>query len=192
MQIEYEATFSNIDKDKVRGRLKNAGASLLKPEVLMKRSNFTMPANNDIAGGWVRVRDEGDKVTMSVKIIDGEKIENQKETCLKVDSMDEAINFLETLGCRQKAYQETKREAWELDGVQITLDTWPFLEPFAEVEGQSEKAVKKVSEKIGFDYAQAKFCAVSLLYHEKYGLSQDVINNQTPEITFAKNPFKKF
>lgn len=189
MQIEYEATFLNIDKDEVRGRLKNAGATLVKPEVLMKRSNFTLPKNNEIAGSWVRVRDEGDKITMSVKIVDGEKIEDQKETCLKVDSMEVAMDFLETLGCRKKSYQETKRETWELDGVQITLDTWPFLEPFAEVEGNSEEAVRSVSEKIGFDYAQAKFCAVGRLYHEKYGLPQDVINNHTPEITFAKNPF---
>lgn len=189
MQIEYEATFLEIDKDKVRAQLKKAGAELVKPEVLMKRYNFTLPKNNEIAGSWVRVRDEGGKITMSVKMMCGEKIEDQKEICLTVDDMKQAVDFLRTLGCRQKSYQETKRETWELDGVQITLDTWPFLEPFAEVEGQSEEEVKSVSEKIGFDYAQAKFCAVGRLYHEKYKISQDIINNHTPEITFAKNPF---
>jgi adenylate cyclase class 2 len=189
MQIEYEATFLNVDKDKVREQLKSAGAVLLKPEILMKRCNFTLPKNNEIAGSWVRVRDEGDAITMSVKIMCGEKIEDQKEICLKVDNMDQAMDFLETLGCRKKSYQETKRETWDLDGVQITIDTWPFLETFVEVEGQSEEAVKAVSEKIGFDYAQARFCAVGRLYHEKYGLEQDIINNHTPEITFAKNPF---
>ncbi len=189
MQIEYEATFLNIDKDEVRVRLKKAGAQLVKPEVLMKRSNFTLPKNNEIAGSWLRVRDEGDKITMSLKIVDGEKIEDQKETCLKIDNMDSAMDFLESIGCRKKSYQETKRETWELDGVVITLDTWPFLEPFAEVEGQSEESVKSVSKKIGFDYSQAKFCAVGRLYHEKYNIPQDIINNHTPIITFDKNPF---
>ncbi|MDD4901816.1 MAG: CYTH domain-containing protein [Patescibacteria group bacterium] len=189
MNIEYEATFLNIDKEEARERLKKAGAKLVKPEILMKRCNFTLPKNNEIAGSWVRVRDEGDKITMSVKIMTGDKIEDQKEICLSVDEMEKAIDFLETLGCRKKSYQETKRETWELDSVIITLDTWPFLEPFAEVEGQSEQTVKSVSEKIGFDYTQARFCAVGTLYHEKYKIPQDVINNHTPEITFAKNPF---
>jgi adenylate cyclase, class 2 len=190
MQIEYEATFLNIDKDKVRDDLKKAGAKLVKPEVLMKRYNFTLPKNNEIAGSWVRVRDEGDKITMSVKMMTGAKIEDQKEICLTIDKMDNAIDFLETLGCRKKSFQETKRETWELDGVQITLDTWPFLEPFVEVEGASEEIVKSVSTKIGFDYAQAKFCAVGSLYHQKYGTPQDIINNKTMEIKFdMPNPF---
>jgi adenylate cyclase class 2 len=189
MQIEYEATFLNVDKEAVRNNFKKAGAKLIKPEVFMHRYTFTLPKNNEIAGSWLRVRDEGGKITMSIKIVDGEKIGNQKEICLTVDDMKQAVDFLGIIGCRQKSYQETKRETWELDGVVITIDTWPFLETFVEVEGQSEKAVKSVSEKIGFDYAQAKFCAVGSLYQDKYKIPQDIINNHTPEITFAKNPF---
>jgi adenylate cyclase, class 2 len=189
MQIEYEATYLNINKDEVRQRLAKAGAKLIKPETFMRRFNFTLPQNNDIAGSWVRVRDEGDKITMSVKKVTGDNIEDMRETCLDVDSMDRAVEFLEGIGCHKKSYQETKRETWELDGAQITLDTWPFLELFAEVEADSEEAVKIVSEKIGFNYAQARFCAAGTLYHEKYGTDYEIINNQTPEITFAKNPF---
>jgi len=37
MQIEYEATFSDIDKDEIRGRLKSVGAELVKPEFMQKR-----------------------------------------------------------------------------------------------------------------------------------------------------------
>jgi hypothetical protein len=47
-----------------------------------------------------------------------------------------------------------------------------------------------VSEKLGMDYAQAKFCAVDVLYAEKYGITTDQINNHTPEIVFEmENPF---
>lgn len=34
MQIEYEATFENIDKDEIRDRLKKAGARIVKKEFL--------------------------------------------------------------------------------------------------------------------------------------------------------------
>jgi len=190
MQIEYEATFPNVDKDDVREKLKKAGATLVKPEFLQKRKVFHFPRGHEIEGGWIRVRDEGDKITTSIKIVNGDKIEDQKEVCLKVDSFDEAVIYLETLGCKFKSYQETKREIWKLDGVEICIDEWPFLEPFVEVEGESEEKVKRVSEKIGLDYGKAKFCAVGWIYKDKYGISLDEINNKTPKIIFEmENPF---
>ena len=149
-----------------------------------------MPKGHEIKGGWLRVRDEGDKITMSLKVVDGASIENQKETQLVVDNFDSAVSLLESIGCENKAYQETKRELWEVDGVEVTIDEWPFLEPFVEIEGKSEEDVKGVSEKLGFDYSQAKFGAVDTLYAERYGITEDQINNHTPKILFeGKNPF---
>jgi len=190
MQIEYEATFSNIDKDNIRKQLLQAGAQLVRKEFLQKRVVFSLPPGQEIEGAWLRVRDEGDKITMSLKIVDGDKIINQRETKLVVDSFAEARDFLLGIGCREKAYQESKRELWKIDEVEITIDEWPFLEPFVEVEGSSEIEVKNISEKIGFDYNQAKFCSVDTLYQEKYGASLDYINNHMPKILFTMdNPF---
>ncbi|MCA9360300.1 CYTH domain-containing protein [Candidatus Nomurabacteria bacterium] len=190
MQIEYEATFANIDKDAIRNKLKEAGAKLEKAEFMQRRSVYHLPEGNHIAGGWMRVRDEGDKITMSVKTIDGKEIQNQKESCLTVDSYEEAETFLQTIGCKRKAYQETLRELWLLDEVEVTIDTWPFLEPFIEVEGTSEEAVKAVSVKLGMDWSKAIFAAVDVLYSGKYGVPTEVINDQTPLITFEmENPF---
>jgi len=190
MKIEYEATFINIDKNGIRKELKKVGAKLVKPEFLQKRVVFNLPKGHEILGGWVRVRDEGDKITMSLKIVDGEKIENQKEICLKVDNFKESESFLIKIGCRKKSYQETKRELWVLNEAEITIDEWPFLEPFVEIEGKSEKKVKAVAEKLGFNYSNALFCSIDTLYNKKYNISKDIIDNQTPEIVFGKiNPF---
>lgn len=77
-----------------------------------------------------------------------------------------------------------------LDGVDVTIDTWPFLEPFVEVEGSSEASVKTVAEQLGFVWSEARFCAVDVLYSEKYLISTERINNQTPKILFEmENPF---
>ncbi|MFA6995201.1 MAG: CYTH domain-containing protein [Patescibacteria group bacterium] len=190
MNIEYEATFTNVNKDDIRARLKNAGAILVKPEFLQKRINFDLPSGHEIKGGWLRVRDEEDKITMSLKIIEGNKIENQKEICLCIDSFSEGMDFLKSIGCVEKAYQETKREIWTLNSVEIMIDEWPYLEPFVEVEGKSEEAVKEVSKKLGFDYAQALFAGVDVQYNKKYGLDCHVINNSIPRIAFNEpNPF---
>lgn len=190
MNIEYEATFANVDKDGVREKLRRSGATLVRAEFLQRRAVFRLPEGHEIEGGWLRVRDEGDRVTMSLKVVDGDEIHNQKETMLVVNSFEEARKFLLSLGCLVKAFQESKRELWALDGVEITIDEWPFLSPFVEVEGDSEELVKIVSEKIGFDYAQAKFCAVDTLYSERYQIAPERINNQTPKIVFEmNNPF---
>jgi adenylate cyclase class 2 len=189
MDIEYEAKFLNIDKNDVRRRLTEVGAKLLRPEYLQKRIPFHLPTEKRSKDAWLRVRDEGDKITLSLKIIDGDKIENQKEICLEVSDFDDAVELLKSIGCEPKSYQESKRELWKLDGVDITIDEWPFLEPFVEVEGTSESAVKKVSEKLGFRYADALFGAVGKLYEAKYHAHPEQINN-FPKIVFdMKNPF---
>ena len=192
MNIEYEATFANQDKDEVRQKFKKAGAKLIQAEHLQKRTVFHLPRGNEIKGGWMRVRDEGDKITLSLKVVDGKKIEDQKEVCLEIDSYRQGELFLTAIGCQKKAYQENRREVWQLDGVKICLDEWPFLEPFVEIEGEAEEEVKKVCQKLGFDYGEALFCSTDQLYSDKYGIDKDSINNHTPEIVFdSKNPFVK-
>lgn len=192
MEIEYEATFTNISKEKIREKLTKAGAILEKKEFLQKRTTFNLPNGIPIKGGFARVRDEGDKITMSIKAFDGDKIHNQKELCLEVENYQNAVNFMHTFGCIEKAYQETKRELWLLDEVEITIDTWPFLEPIIEVEGKSEESVKLVSDKIGMDWGKAKFCGIDELYAEKYGITKHQVTDETPEILFEmENPFLK-
>lgn len=192
MNIEYEATFVNISKDDVRKRLKKAGAQLVRPEFLQKRIVFSLPSGPDDYS-WARVRDEGDKITMSFKSVKNDaKIEDQQEINLVIDDFQKGVEFLEKIGCEKKAYQETKREIWQLDGVEICLDEWPFLEPFVEIEGKSEEAVKKVAKKLNFDYGQAWFCATGLIYSKKYNIPVEVIDNEIPKITFdIENPFLK-
>jgi len=189
--IEYEATFLDIDKDRIRKKLRKAGAKLVKPEFLQKRNVFNLPGKSR-TDKWLRVRDEGNKITMSFKMVDGNNIENQKEISLVIDDFKKGTEFLEAIGCRKKAYQETKREIWKLDNVKICIDEWPFLEPFVEIEGGSEKEVRAVSEKLGFNYSEALFCAVGLIYSKKYNIPVEVIDNKISEIIFnTDNPFLK-
>lgn len=190
MYIEYEATFTDISKDEIREKLHSLGAELIRPEFLQKRVVFNLPSGHEIEGGWVRVRDEGDKITMSLKIVNGKAITDQKEICLEVSDLKQAVEMLKMIGCQEKAFQESKRELWNMDEVEITIDEWPFLEPFVEVEGSSEEVVKNVSDRLGFDWERAKFCAVGTLYAEKYSISESVINRETPLIVFdMQNPF---
>ena len=65
MKTEIEAKFVKLDIDDVRARLEQAGATLEQPMRMMRRQTFD-PVS-DSAHRYVRVRDEGDKVTMTYK-----------------------------------------------------------------------------------------------------------------------------
>lgn len=189
MPIEYEATFTQINKNQLRKKLKQVGAVLVKPEMLMKRIPFNPPKN--IGNAWLRVRDEGDKITMALKKITGKKITDQKEYELIINDFDIACQLLEALGAKKKSYQETKREIWHLGKIEICLDTWPGLKPICEIEGPNEKVVKQVSAKLGFDWEKAIFGSADIIYLQELGIPKNIINFHTPQITF-KNPPRKF
>ncbi|MFA5962346.1 MAG: CYTH domain-containing protein [Parcubacteria group bacterium] len=192
MQIEYEATFPDVDKGEIRRKLEANGAKLVKKEFLQKRIVFDLPKGHEIEGGWLRLRDEGDKITMTLKVIGGNRIEEQKETLLEIDSFEKGLEFLMLIGCNRRSYQENKREVWKLGTVEIMLDDWPFLEPLAEIEGLSEVDVKEMAEKLGFDYAKARFCSISEIYNEKYQPKERFDISDLEEFTFSiNNPFLK-
>ncbi len=188
MDIEFEATFIDIDISATREKLRSLGATCLKPETLMRRVVFFPPQGVE---GWLRVRDEGDVITLSLKEVTGTRMEDQKEVMLRIHDFTSGVKLLEALGAKKKAYQETKRETWLWHEVEITIDTWPGLDPFVEIEGHSEEEVKQVTAELGLDFARALFGAVDIVYEKKLGIPPDVINMQTPEITF-ENPPKKY
>lgn len=182
MKIEYEATFQNIDKNETREKLKNIGAVLVRPEFLQKRIILDLPVGKQARGSFVRVRDEGDKVTLTLKVIDGTGIADQKETQTTVSDFDETVALMTGIGCIPLSYEETKRELWNYDGAEITIDEWPFLGQIVEVEGKSEEQVKTISEKLGFIWKDAYFGAIGMLYVNKYGLGPMDVAKKTGKL----------
>jgi adenylate cyclase, class 2 len=191
ISVEYEAKFLEINRENFKEVLKKANAELVRPEFLQRRVVFGLPEEHEIPYGRLRVRDEGDKITMSMKILGKEKIDDQKEICLQIDDFENGILFLTTIGCKRRAFVESKRELWKLNGAEITIDEWPFLEPYVEIESDSEESVRSTAEKLGLDYTKGIFGGAGQLYARKYGVSEGIVN-EVSEITFSgTNPFLK-
>ena len=184
MNNEIEAKFLDINKDELRAKLQAAGAELKRPEILMRRRVFYTGPNS-----FARVRDEGGQIVMTYKNFeDASSIMGVKEVNLTVKSYEDASNFLLGCGLRMKAEQESYRELWLLDGCEITIDTWPWIPAYTEVEGHSEESVWAVAEKLGFKKEDALLGAVDDIYHKYYGVDQEVINQSTPVINFSMDP----
>jgi adenylate cyclase class 2 len=191
MKTEFEATYIDIDVEKIKGALVANGATLTKEEFLQRRCVFRLPKETATEHNFLRVRDEGGKVSLTLKDVTGKTIDGQKEIQFNIDDFEGAVSLLSTIGCEKKSFQESRREVWNIGDTEIVFDTWPFLETYIEIEGPDEEAVKEVSAKLGMDYGNALFCTVDEIYKMKYGVSiEELPKDQKSSIVFdGPNPF---
>ena len=188
METEIEVKFTDIDPAELRQKLNRLGGELVHEEILMKREVLDFP---DLTlyqvGGWVRVRDEGDKITLSYKQVDDRTLHGTKEVSVIVDDFEETRKLLRCLGLVPKSFQETRREKWLLNKCEITIDTWPWIPTFVEIEGPSEGLVREASSMLGFDWKEAMHGSVEPVYQQHFDVTEDEINAWT-EIKFVTVP----
>lgn len=189
MAVELEAKWVNVDFSELRNKLKNKGAKLIQPERLMKRVafDFSDKTLNNTKNAWVRVRDEGDKITISYKQVLDRSIYGTNEISIEVDSFDQAIELVKRIGLHAKSYQETKRETWVWCGVEITLDVWPWLPPMIEIESDKEDSVWSTASALGLDKNDATHGSVENVYAMYYSVAESEVI-QWPEIKFVPLP----
>lgn len=188
MQTEVEAKFPNIDPVSFRGVLFKVGAKQEYPEALMRRRNFDYDDHRlEKIGGWIRVRDEGNKVTLTYKQLNDRTLHGTKEIEVIVNDFDKTCDLLISIGLISKAYQETKREKWKLGEVEITIDTWPWVTPFVELEAPDENSLKSTAELLGLDWSKAMHGSVETIYQMHYDFTEEEID-RWPTITFIPEP----
>src|SRR5688500_13456541 len=131
MQTEVEAKFLDADLDEVRKNLESLGGVRVTPLRLMKRKHYDYPDGSlQSKNAFVRLRDEGDRITLTYKQLNDRTVHGTKEANVVVDDFDQADALLIAMGFRQKSYHETKRESWKLGGIEIEFDEWPWLDPY--------------------------------------------------------------
>lgn len=188
METEIEAKFPDIDHETFRSKLEKSGAVMVYPEVLMKRKTFDYPDRRLYEiGGWIRVRDEGNKITLSYKQLKDRGLHGTKEVEVTVSDFDMTCDFLLAIGLELKSYQETRREKWKLKDVEITIDTWPWVPTFAELEGPSEKIVKETAKILGLNWGEAIHGSVEPIYQMHYNFTDEEID-LWESITFTSPP----
>ena len=188
MKSEIEAKFLNCRHNEVRARLIEIGAVREQPMRLMRRvvvhSEFMSRKD-----AFLRIRDEGNRVTMTYKQFDDDTINGAKEHEVVVSDFDTAVALLGATGLVYDTYQESKRENWRFGDVEIMLDEWPWLNPYIEIEGVSESAIKNVAARLGCDWAGAVFGGVANAYAAQYAhIGEEgkvIINNNWPIIKFG-------
>lgn len=187
--VEYEVKFFPVELGDIRGRLRDAGAIIKTAERLMRRCVFSQEANPGISCTYIRVRDEGDKVTLSAKFhaTDGE-ISSQKEHEATVADFETVRQVLLCAGLSQTGYQENRRETWQMpDDALVEIETWPNLPSYIEIEGESEQAVKDTAEQLGLDWGEHIVDSNVHLYALHGNISHDEALRGLAYLTFNDN-----
>lgn len=190
---EFEAKFYPVNKEEYRKKLLSFGVKLVIPERKMVRLVADWRDNPILSQKeCVRVRNEGGLVRLSFKSFanDAKKLTDQKEIETVVSDFDATVKIIEKLGLKFNRQQETLREEWGYKGVQITIDTWPGLLPFTEIEGESEKQVLEASRILGFNWKEKLILPASGLYAKVYDISDKVALEGISNISFENVPFR--
>ena len=199
MAEEIEVKFLDINHNDIRSKLKKLGAVQTHKRTLHKRKVYDYADGSlEKKGGWVRLRDEGDKITLTYKQNDTDqngRVIKTHENEVIVSSYSEADALLQSIGLMEKSDQENYREVWRvsIDGsiVDIMLDEWPFVKPFVElelVEG-SRNALKELAEQLGLRFEDAQEGSVIPVYMSEYNVTaQDIRDYRGPMLFNQPRP----
>ena len=143
MHTEFEVRVLEVDTNEMVKKILRLGGQKV-ADYNYKRMvyDFNPPQENK----WIRLRTDGMKTTLTIKNVLANEIDGTKETEIQVSDFSETDKVLNELGYFSKSYQENRRKRYELNGVEIDFDTWPYIPTYMEVEGKNEEEVYAVLE----------------------------------------------
>ncbi|WP_369371718.1 class IV adenylate cyclase [Promicromonospora sp. Populi] len=176
MPIEHEGKILDIDPAAVEQTILDKGGRKV-GEKFMRRYVY------DIVPGdmskWIRLRDTGQEITLTVKEIRSDAIDGTHETEVVVNDFDETNALLGMLGFTAKSYQENKRVSFLLDGAEVEIDTRPQIPTYLEIEAASAEDVIRVAGLLG--YSESDLTGENTIkVYARYGIDLTSI----PELRF--------
>ena len=146
MPKEYEYTFQNFNKNKIIAKLKELNG-IYKGTFLFMVQQF-YPPNGIPFNINIRVRDEGYRVTMTIKI-PTEDFDDEYE--IIIDDFNNGINWLLSLGYTKMAYYEKVREIYYVKAPD-TRPLWnesnsrPLWNEYSEIVFDTEEGFPEIME----------------------------------------------
>lgn len=162
---EFETTVLEINPEKVKAKLRELGAQE-KPEVLLRRWVFDIEAP---VATWIRLRDNGDKTTLTFKKRGDSSIGSTQEIEVIVSDFDKTAAILSQANFYRTFYQENQRQIFTLSGIEFSIDSWPKIPPYLEIEADSIEKVKQGLELLGLEEKDSGDMDVAEIF-TKYGV----------------------
>lgn len=165
---EIEAKFLDIDSRDIENKLKALGARK-EFKRLFRRYVFDYPdLRLHAKNAWLRIRDEGDRVTMTYKqrqgVTEGQSDTGMTEVEVVVSDFEHTAEILRAMGMKQKFYEENRRTQYRLGDVEFCIDEWPLIPPYLEIESDSWEKVDEAAKKLGLNPADKLICSTLQVY----------------------------
>lgn len=168
MNYEREVTILDIDeKDFIKKLLDNGAVK--ESEYLQRRYTYDFKPVNP--NKWIRLRTNGEKTTLTIKEIKNKNtIDGTLEMETIVGNFDIMNDILKELGYTYRNYQENYRKVYIMGGAEISIDSWPLIPTYVEIEGKTNQDVLNVLEKLGYSLEDTTTLDVTSIYNEVYGI----------------------
>ncbi|HEY8886145.1 MAG TPA: class IV adenylate cyclase [Candidatus Microsaccharimonas sp.] len=176
--IEVELRVYDVDGDALRETLRSLGAVSLGEQTFKRAVLDVHPVNPN---KWIRVRSDGTETTLAVKQRAGENEDTGEfdgEIEETVESFETTLKILSSLGFEARSIQESRRDSYTIDGAEVSIDSWPKLKDFLEIEAKDrntstdeQKAeIFRVAERLGIDTNTLTTEAVEQRYLDTLGI----------------------
>lgn len=171
---EIEVKFLNIDPASIENKLTTIGAERIF-EKLYRRRIFDYPdLRLHKKGAWIRLRDEGEKITLAYKERIGMKTfdgttddDSMEEIEINVNDFDKTAELLNKAGFIEKFYQENKRIRYQLNDIEFDIDFWPQLDHYLEIEAPSWEKIDEAIKLLELDPKDKRILSASQIYKLK-------------------------
>ena len=173
MPIEYEAKVLDVDPGAKHREILDKGGA---PIGAYEQRRYVYDITPGDHTKWIRLRDDGDKVTLTVKQIAHDGIDGTHEEEVEVDDFEATNALLELMGFKAKAYQENRRESYVLDGARLEVDQWPLIPPYMEIEAESKEEVERIASLLGYSEDQLTGENTTKVY-ARYGIDLNEIKD---------------
>ena len=180
MEVENEIRFLEINPEAFEKKLIELGAVCKMKDAKQVRYVYDFkPADPN---KWIRLRTNGEKTTLTIKKIVNNGISGTQEWEIEVSDLEETNKILNMLGYVSRSRQENIRSMYIFEGVEISIDRWPLIPAYAELEAKEIEDIKRIIAKLKLDMSKATTLDVASVYKQIYGI--DIM--KMPELKFGE------
>ncbi len=179
---EIEVRFLNIDPKSIIKKLQKLNAKDEGEYKILETIFYDKQKTWLEKGKFVRLRKAKNKIFVSYKHHQKHTATGTYEIEFEVNDFNKAKDFIENLGLIAFRIQEKKRHTFKLQNVILDIDTWPTIPTYLEIEGESEKDLKDIAQKLDLDWKNAVFENAKIVIEKYY---------KVPVSTYKYFTFKK-
>lgn len=183
MGEEHEIVILDIKRKEVLSRLRKLKARHVGTRNF-KRIEFLLKGDIHRGHSWGRVRTDGKETTITLKETQGKGgFTPMKEYEVTADNFGEAARIMTKLVAPKiLLYFENERDAYVLGKAQITIDKWPAIPAYVEIEAPSMAEVKRAYKRIDISGRFIGNISIHKIY-ESYGLNfEKVMAKNKPKL----------